>query len=105
MISGLLKKKLTKTIIVSLSIAAVVSILMTAGFLDTWESKVSDAFYAPSNPLDEIVIIAIDDKSLQELGRWPWPRDYFAKVVDNLNQSSVIGIDISFFESTKNDSE
>ena len=105
MISGLLKKKLTKTLIVSLSIAAVVSILMTSGFLDTWESKVSDAFYTPSSPLDEIVIITIDDQSLQELGRWPWPRDYFARVIDNLNQSSVIGIDISFFESSENDSE
>ena len=53
--------------------------------------------------MDEIVIVGIDDKSLQELGRWPWPRDRFATVIDNLNQSSVIGIDISFFEPAEGD--
>jgi adenylate cyclase len=79
--------------------------LLFTGFLDTWESKLSDAFYTPGSTLEEIIIVSIDDKSLQELGRWPWPRDYFANVIDNLNQSSVIGIDISFFESSEEDNK
>ncbi|GAG11871.1 unnamed protein product, partial [marine sediment metagenome] len=58
-----------------------------------------------SNTLDDIIIIAIDDESLQELGRWPWPRDHFAKVINFLNQSQVIGIDISFFEPAEGDVE
>ena len=102
---GILKKKFSKTLIVSLFIAVILSLLIFTGFLDTWESRISDAFYSPSNPIDNIIILAIDDKSLQELGRWPWPRDYFAKVVDDLKQSSVIGIDISFFESSEDDSD
>jgi adenylate cyclase len=101
----ILKNKLTKTLLISLLISVIVTMLMTAGFLDTWESKISDAFYAPSNTLDEIVIVAIDDESLQELGRWPWPRDHFARAIEYLNQSSVIGIDISFFEPAEGDSE
>ena len=52
----------------------------------------------------DIVIIAIDDESLQDLGRWPWSRDYFAKAIDDLNQSRIIGVDISFFEPFNNDS-
>ncbi|MFH1101367.1 MAG: adenylate/guanylate cyclase domain-containing protein [Methanobacteriota archaeon] len=104
MISRLLKNKLTKTLIVSLSIPLVVSVFMTAGFLDTWESKISDALYTPGPTLHDIVIVAIDDKSLQELGRWPWPRDRFATVLDDLNQSAVIGIDVSFFEPAEGDS-
>ena len=103
--SGILKNKLTKTLLVSLSISAIVTLLIFTGFLDTWESKVSDSFYAPSTTLDDIVIVSIDDKSLQELGRWPWPRDRFARVIENLNQSAVIGIDISFFEPAEGDSE
>jgi len=103
--SGILKNKLTKTLLVSLFISALASMLIFTGFLNTWESKVSDAFYAPGTPLDDIVIVTIDDKSLQELGRWPWPRDNFATVIDNLNQSSVIGIDISFFEQAEGDSK
>ena len=55
--SGILKNKLTKTLLVSLFISAIATRLMVSGFLDTWESKVSDAFYAPSGSLDDIVII------------------------------------------------
>ncbi len=35
-------------------------------------------------PGDEVVIAAIDDKSLDELGRWPWSRDIQAKLVNTL---------------------
>ncbi len=102
--SGIFKKKITKTLIVSFFIPVIISLLMFTGFLDTWESKVSDAFYTPSNPDNMIVIVAIDDKSLQELGQWPFDRERFATVIDNLNQSFIIGIDVSFFESATNDS-
>ena len=45
---------------------------MTAGVMNTWEYMVSDAFHHPSNTLDDIVIIAIDEdktvcKTLEEL--------------------------------------
>jgi adenylate cyclase len=103
--SKLLKKKIIKTLLVSIIISIIITLLLLTGFLNTWESKVSDAFYSSSNTLDDIVIIAIDDKSLQELGRWPWPRDYFAQVINNINQSSIIGIDLSFFEPAEGDSD
>jgi len=104
---GILKNKLTKTLITSFFISAIVALLMTAGFLDTWESKVSDAFYAPSETLDDIVIVAIDDYSFRELGMLPWPRGHYAKVINYLNQSSVIGMDVIFdlTTDTENDSE
>jgi class 3 adenylate cyclase/CHASE2 domain-containing sensor protein len=95
--SGLLKNKLTKTLIVSLFISVIVALLMIAGFLDAYESKISDAFYTPSNTSDEIVIVAIDDYSFQKLGMLSsWSRNYYAQVIENLNQSSVIGIDVIF---------
>jgi len=102
--SGILKKKISKTLIISFFIPFIFSLLMFTGFLDTWESKVSDAFYSQSNPSDLIKIVAIDDRSLQELGQWPLDRERFATVINNLNQSMIIGIDVSFFESSDNDS-
>lgn len=104
---GILKNKLTKTLLVSFFISVIVTLLMTAGFLDTWESKISDAFYTPGDPLDNIVIVAIDDNSYTELGMFPWPRSHYAQVIENLNQSSVIGIDIIFDLATniENDSK
>jgi len=52
----------------------------------------------PAN--DEVVIVAIDEESLRQLGRWPWPRSTHAKVIDRLTGYGVsaIGIDILFSE-------
>ena len=52
--------------------------------------------------LDErIVIVDIDEKSLAEVGRWPWGRDRLAALVDELlvrQQVAVIGFDVVFGE-------
>ena len=46
-----------------------------------------------------IVIVAIDDQSDESTPhRWPWPREYFARVIDNLGKAGarVIGVDVIF---------
>jgi adenylate cyclase len=101
--SSINKKKISRTIIIALAISFILSIVIFTGFLNTWESRVSDALYSPTNTFDDIVIVSIDDFSLQELGRWPWSRDYFAEVINYLNNSKVIGIDVSFFEPAEGD--
>lgn len=54
------------------------------------------------NTLDErIVIIDIDEKSLAEVGRWPWGRDNMAKLVDTLfdqQKIAILGFDVVFSE-------
>ncbi len=52
----------------------------------------------PVKPGPEVVIAAIDEKSLDELGRWPWPRQTVARLVDKLveNDVKVIGFDLVF---------
>ena len=96
--SGLLKSKIVKTLFVSFIISLIVISLFAFGFFGTWENKISDAFYSPGIPSDEIVIVEIDDTSLQALdAEWPLPRNYYAKVIENVNRSKVIGIDIEFF--------
>ena len=54
----------------------------------------------------ETVIVAIDEKSLSELGRWPWPRTTIARLVDVLKGYGVkaIGFDIVFAEPDANSS-
>ncbi|MEO8166522.1 MAG: CHASE2 domain-containing protein, partial [Betaproteobacteria bacterium] len=41
-------------------------------------------------------IIAIDEKSLQELGQWPWPRTIIAELIDAIGKSeaAAIGVDV-----------
>jgi len=49
---------------------------------------------------DNIIIIAIDEYSLQHLGRWPWSRDNYAKLLNILTdeKASAVGLDIIFAE-------
>ncbi|MDD3324054.1 MAG: adenylate/guanylate cyclase domain-containing protein [Sulfurospirillaceae bacterium] len=49
----------------------------------------------------DIVIVDIDEKSLRQLGQWPWSRDTVATLLNNMTQAQVgvIGLDIVFAES------
>lgn len=52
-------------------------------------------------PAGDIVIVAIDDFSFNWTGyQWPWPRDYLAQIVDQVNAGGarVIGLDIFLFD-------
>ena len=51
-------------------------------------------------PSDKIAVIAIDDESINNLGRWPWPRDLHAKLIDRLTEggAKVIGQTVFFLE-------
>ena len=44
------------------------------------------------------VIVTVDDRSIYELGRWPWPRTVFARLVDALRSYNVgvVGFDMVF---------
>lgn len=58
-----------------------------------------------TRPHDEgIVIVDIDEKTLQKVGAWPVPRDAYAKVVDRLAEGGarVVGFDVSFPTPEKN---
>ena len=49
---------------------------------------------------DRIVIVDIDEKSLSEVGRWPWSRNKLAQLVDNLfdQQAALVAFDVVFAE-------
>lgn len=50
---------------------------------------------------DRVVVVDIDEKSLAEVGRWPWGRDKLATMLDRLFDQygiSVLGFDVVFAE-------
>jgi serine/threonine-protein kinase len=67
-------------------------------FLDSLELKVYDAAMrlrsAPQAPAD-IVMVNIDDNSIEKLGRWPWPRSHIAKGIEKISQGSPKGIGLN----------
>lgn len=52
---------------------------------------------------NEVVIINIGEKSLQQWGQWPWPRQNFAQVISDLRNKNagMIGLNIMFPESDR----
>ncbi len=99
------KKKLFSFILIFSILTIVLIFLNTVNFLSNINSKLTDNLYGSKVPLDNIVIIAIDDESLQQIGRWPWDRKVFAEVINKLNESKVIGIDLGFYETSNNSSD
>jgi EAL domain-containing protein (putative c-di-GMP-specific phosphodiesterase class I)/CHASE2 domain-containing sensor protein len=47
----------------------------------------------------DIVVVKIDDASLRQFGRWPWPRRYDAKLTDALTRAGAkrIFFDVQFY--------
>lgn len=56
---------------------------------------------APRGEDDRIVILDIDEKSLRQIGRWPWDRAVMAKLVQRLfdqDHIAALGFDVVFAE-------
>jgi diguanylate cyclase (GGDEF)-like protein len=51
-----------------------------------------------------VVVVTIDEASLEAVGRWPWPRQRFVELVDSLRPSrpAALGFDILFAEPDAN---
>jgi len=49
---------------------------------------------------NDVVIVAIDEKSLNEFGQWPWPRYLTARLLKKISEQdpSTIGVDLLFAE-------
>ncbi len=67
------------------------------------ELRALDARQQLRGPLpvgSEVAIIAVDEHSLTELGRWPWPRSRIAELITKLTDlgTAAIALDIVFAE-------
>ena len=73
-----------------------------SNLLQSLERKAYDLAAATSSktPSDRIAIIAIDNESIANIGRWPWSREVHAKMVDILTgaRAKVIGSTVLFIE-------
>ena len=80
--------------------------IQDSNFVMKVENILYDAYqglFIEQSNYDEVVIVDIDEKSIGEVGQFPWRRDVFAKLIKRLNQygASVIAFDIFFSEEDK----
>jgi len=87
-----------------LGLVAVVLVFFASGgdLLQSLERKAYDMGVQASSraPSDKIAVIAIDDTSIANIGRWPWSREVHAKMTDLLAgaKAKVIANTVFLFE-------
>ncbi len=69
--------------------------------LEALDKRVLDSMFqwrGPEPTSGQVVIVDLDEKSLREMGQWPWPRDVVADLVSNIGAggAKAIGFDIVF---------
>lgn len=74
-----------------LVVLAVLILHSATDFFGTLERRYYDFASTSTSrqPSDRIAIIAIDDQSIANIGRWPWPRDVHAQLIDQLAAAKV----------------
>ena len=78
--------------------------ILRIGVLQRLDDIIYDARLRATMPKtldDRIVIVDIDEKSLAEIGRWPWARNRLAELVEELQdrqKTALLGFDVVFAE-------
>jgi adenylate cyclase len=94
-------------------IAAALTVLVAATdlveplFLKIVELKALDLKFLTRGtvkPDSQVAIVTIDEKSVKEIGRWPWPRSVQAQLIDKLREAGAkaVALDIVYSESDQN---
>jgi CHASE2 domain-containing sensor protein/tRNA A-37 threonylcarbamoyl transferase component Bud32 len=106
-----LKKNKKKTNLIIGAFAVIVFIWLSSMHIPFFESlekivyEIEMRLDAPHNPGEsKIAIVNIDDKSINKLGQWPWPRHIIAEMITILknNGAKLIGLDMIFSEKEQN---
>ena len=98
----------TTIAVVAFGITLLLSNLSFFSFLELKGLDLLFALRGPLPPPDPIIIVAIDEPSMGEMGRqWPWPRSLHARLIQQLNKAGakVIGFDILFAEPSEPDED
>ncbi|MFH1621302.1 MAG: adenylate/guanylate cyclase domain-containing protein [Patescibacteria group bacterium] len=100
-------KSFLRPVIVGTLISVIAALFFLLGSLDSWSLRATDKFFLPRASDPSITIVAIDDASITQLGRWPWPRNIHADLIKKLKDAgaSVIGYDVNFPESSNSDDD
>ncbi|NPU83659.1 MAG: CHASE2 domain-containing protein [Syntrophaceae bacterium] len=76
------------------------------GFFDGMSRHGYDLFFrirGAVEPEKSILLVVIDDSTLNRLGRWPLKRDNYVRLLSRLSQAGAVGLDILMTEPTASD--
>lgn len=89
------RRRLLQAVIAGLAVALVMSGVQWAGLFSSAQASASDYLYnTRGDPGEDIVIVAIDEKSLQASGDWPWSLSAYVPLFERLVEADVVGFDV-----------
>ncbi len=104
--SHLRRRERLATLGLGLAAAAIVLPLFRSGVLHGVELKTMDArmrLRGAIPPTSEVVVVAVDARSVDRLGQWPWPRAVLADLVRRISSAGArtIALDMVFAEPSR----
>lgn len=81
--------------------------LVVLGVFSRTEMAIYDNWFrmrGPANPGDNIVVVAIDDSSIDRIGPLAWPRSVHAQLLEKTREAQLVAFDLTL-DSAQNDKE
>jgi len=88
------RKRLIVFVLAGLSFIFVLDYLGLYRGADNYFYDLSFRLRGPRIPDSRIIIVKIDEKTLAELGRWPFPRKYYTAFLQAASQAGAVGLDL-----------
>lgn len=93
-----MRRSLTKVALLILAaVILFVATLSFTGVLEPWELALYDTWFnlrGTVAPSGEVVVVGIDDASVAEIGPWPWSREVYGRLLEQLALAPVVGFDL-----------
>lgn len=86
------KYKVLIPLFILISLALSSAYLFLPSHFQSLDNRVRDFYFkfrGHEKASDDIIIIDIDERSIKELGQWPWERDKFAQILTNLTTNNA----------------
>lgn len=95
--------KYTKPFVYAVLTTLFVCGLYAAGIFSGFNLFATDLLYSEKKVAHPVVVVAIDDVSIQSVGQWPWRREVYADLLEELREASpsVVAFDILFSETSR----
>lgn len=102
------RRRLRTGLLIGLVGVSIVLLMQVGNVFASLRLSLTDRFYLSQPPQDSIIIVALDDASLDVYGRSPseWSRSLYGQLIERLNAAGarVVAFDLIFSEATADDS-
>lgn len=98
-----LRKHTNFLIVIGVTLGVLILLALKPPITEFIELKFYDLkflYRGPKAPSPQVVLVAIDDDSVQKVGRWPWSREIITRLLAKLKAAGprAIGLDVIFAE-------